>query len=338
MKESKNILCKIWKVARVFLVALLVIVVVLAIYINVSPVPVARFIRSQFTNTGYTTIPEVDAVKNEVNIEQNLKYPSEFNDNTYDVYKPKDQSKVYPTIIWTHGGAFVGGDKNDLYDFSILLASKGYTVVQINYERAPEAKYPTPVKQLGEAYKWLKSNKSVNLDQVVFAGDSAGAQITSQFLAIQTNTTYAKMVNIDPVVDSKTIKGTVLYCGPYDMTQFSKGSTALTTFIFSRLGWSYFGSKDWIESDEVKYASTVNYVDENFPPSYITDGNTGSFEAQAREFESKLKSKGVSVTSRYFDKNEYETGHEFQFKLDTMPSELVVEDTVKFLEEQFATL
>ncbi|APH17125.1 alpha/beta hydrolase fold family protein [Clostridium sporogenes] len=100
-----------------------------------------------------------------------------------------EESKC-PTIIRGHGGAFVGGDKEQVDIFATTLASNGYVVLLMNYELAPEAKYPISIMQLEEFYSHIASIKtkySIDKNQLFFAGDSAGAQIVSQFLAIQTN-------------------------------------------------------------------------------------------------------------------------------------------------------
>ncbi|MGG4106032.1 alpha/beta hydrolase [Paenibacillus lautus] len=63
-----------------------------------------------------------------------------------------------------------------------MMASKGYAVVNMNYEVAPEARYPAPVVQTTEVYQHLKEltdYPSLDLDRLIVGGDSAGAQIAS---------------------------------------------------------------------------------------------------------------------------------------------------------------
>ena len=67
---------------------------------------------------------------------------------------------------------------------------QGYVVVNVNYALAPNYKYPTPLIQFDDAIQFIKHNKDrfpIDLDQVVIGGDSAGAQLTSQYVAMQTN-------------------------------------------------------------------------------------------------------------------------------------------------------
>ncbi|GAA0062575.1 alpha/beta hydrolase [Clostridium sp. CTA-1] len=138
-----------------------------------------------------------------------------------------EESKC-PTIIWVHGGAFVGGDKDQVDIFATTLASNGYVVLSMNYELAPEAKCPIPIMQLEEFYSHIASIKtkySIDENQLFFAGDSAGAQIVSQFLAIQTNKKFADKMGSKQRVPKDSIKGALLYCGPYDIEQPSNPNT-----------------------------------------------------------------------------------------------------------------
>ncbi len=55
-----------------------------------------------------------------------------------------------------------------------------------------------------------------------FAGDSAGAQISGQFIMIQTSAKYANLAEIQAIVPSSTIKGSLLFCVPYHMPALAK--------------------------------------------------------------------------------------------------------------------
>src|SRR5689334_24721422 len=71
-------------------------------------------------------------------------------DARLDVYTPQrtvDAGAALPTVVWVHGGAWVGGSKEEMSPYYRLLADWGYTVVSVGYSRAPEARYPVPVRQ-----------------------------------------------------------------------------------------------------------------------------------------------------------------------------------------------
>ncbi len=239
-------------------------------------------------------------------------------------------------IFWVHGGGFVGGDKLDITGYAVELAAHGYTVVNINYALAPKKQYPTPVLQLGEAYEYIKANTQkydLKLNRVYFAGDSAGAQISGQFVNVQTSTEYAKLTKITPVVELTTIKGVLLFCGPYSMSELAKIESTKEIQEFMRTaGWAYLGEKNWEGLNETKIASILDHVTKNYPPTFITDGNTASFENQGKALVSALQSEGVVVESLFFDKNvSGELGHEFQFKMNTSAGEDTFNKVLGFL-------
>jgi acetyl esterase/lipase len=76
----------------------------------------------------------------------------------FDVYTPHGASSPLPTLVWTHGGAFVGGSKDEIGDYLRMIAVSGLTVVGVEYSRAPAARYPTPVRQVMAALRHLQAN------------------------------------------------------------------------------------------------------------------------------------------------------------------------------------
>lgn len=115
----------------------------------------------------------------EVEIVKDINCHSKFPNGTLDIIFPKDGTEETPIIFWTHVGGFIAGYKSGLTGYAVELASRGYTLVNINFAVAPSHKYPAPVLQLGEAYKYIKDNEEkykLKLNNVNFAGDSAGAR------------------------------------------------------------------------------------------------------------------------------------------------------------------
>lgn len=330
----KKTLKKIFLGVSIFLCILIIIPIII---VNITPTPIALFTRRMFEAPIATEPLDCEVYASKVSKVKDLSYESEYKKNNYDVYMPKDMGKSeYPTIIWVHGGAFVGGDKSGVDSFATMLASNGYIVLSMNYELAPEAKYPTPVKQLGEFYNHVSSIKKeypIDDTQLFFAGDSAGAQIVSQFLAIQTNKEFADSIGFHQVVSKDSIKGALLYCGPYDIDQLANSNKkSFTTFILNQAAWSYMGNRNYRDGEEVKEVSIVNHITKDFPPSFITDGNTGSFEGHSRELAKRLQDNNVEAQTLFFPKEQYQTEHEYQFKLDTDPGSKALNDTLNFLE------
>ncbi len=79
-------------------------------------------------------------------------------------------------IVYIHGGAFTLGSAKHLYQVFAPVASKtGLEVIAINYNLAPEAKFPVAINQCLDVYEELL--KSHNAENIVLMGDSAGGNL-----------------------------------------------------------------------------------------------------------------------------------------------------------------
>jgi acetyl esterase len=59
-----------------------------------------------------------------------------------------------------HGGAWISGNENQIAHYARILAARGFAVARVNYAIAPEARYPTPVRQVNAALGYLKRESS----------------------------------------------------------------------------------------------------------------------------------------------------------------------------------
>lgn len=217
-----------------------------------------------------------------------------------------------------------------------MLANEGYVIVNINYKLAPSAKYPTQLTQVGEAYSYIDNSDDypfIDKDQIYFGGDSAGAHIVAQFITIQTNPDYVMLLNesketkdIKKIVD-KEITGAILFAGPYDFKELSnlvkkrvvrdenQLLSSIVSFVAKRIGFGYLGTMNWKNNDKFDGLNVVDYVNNNFPSTFITDGRIISFEAHSKKLEQKLSEYNVGVHSVYYD---YDLMHEYQMNLGTI--------------------
>ena len=330
------------KYKKVFLIILsgifILSLVLYSVFFLAGPNPASYAVRVAFENAPAKPPVNIDGILSKTITISDVEYTSDYPDNQMDIYLPKDDtSNARPVIIWVHGGAFVGGDKSDVRYFAQTLAAEGYAVFSINYQRAPEGKYPTPFFQLNDAYAFIEEQAEkyqLNMAQIFLAGDSAGAQIVGQTANALTNEAYGETLPFHIDIPRENIRGLLLYCGIFSVDDFSAiTSNYLLVELFKMIGWSYFGEKNWRESSRLNEANIINHVTENFPPAFITDGNTMSFEVLAKALVQRLSELDVSHDSLFFPKDMYETLHEYQFVQDTEAAETAVEKTLAFLHE-----
>ncbi|NJP40121.1 alpha/beta hydrolase [Oscillospiraceae bacterium HV4-5-C5C] len=271
----------------------------------------------------------------QVKVIVSLPYISDRPGNTYDLYLPPRQLPQTPTILWVHGGGYIGGDKLEVRPYATALAEAGYTVAVMNYALAPQSLYPAPVLQVGECLRTLAEQtegRPLNLQNLFIAGDSAGAQITCQFIEAQQDPRYAALLGLKTVDVAYRLQGALLYCGPYKMkAAASIASSGPAACLFRTIGWVYEGQRNWLKGERVSSTEVENFLTPAFPPTYITDGNLFSFEAHARSLAKHLQDLQVPVVTRFFDRRRHKALHEYQFQLDSEPARLTWTDTLNFL-------
>jgi len=167
-------------------------VLVVSIAFRVSPWPGALVIRLVFDRGAQKTLVALQRAVpvQPVTVLQNQRYAKGSSKETLDVYIPNSAiqaGKTLPVVIWTHGGAWLSGDKKDSAPYYNLLASQGFVVVALNYSLAPEKAYPAQLHQLNDAYIYLQANAArlhINIDKVVLAGDSASSPVKWRLLLL----------------------------------------------------------------------------------------------------------------------------------------------------------
>ncbi len=300
-----------------------------------SPRPVAFAIYQLFKG-GVAIAPEgYEHIEKQVVRKVNQRLPSSQSSSTYDVYFPSTKSSErLPTIIWVHGGAYVGGDKEDVKEYATLLANEGYVVVAMNYELAPHAIYPAPLLELANLVEKLEEiNAPIDMTRLHFAGDSAGGQIVGQFILSQVDAEYREASKLPKVLEREQIASTLFFCTPFDIVSLSqKSGSFVMDFIAKRIGWAYFGVYQWEQLPEVTYGSLSSNWSPHFPPTFITDGNHMSFEEQAKHAVEQLNELGVEVTAQFYEQDEL--GHEYQFQMNHPAAVQTFERVTEFLQKK----
>jgi len=276
--------------------------------------------------------PDVEAAQAEVAAPHTVPIPTpDAPDASAVVYAPRAEGP-HPVVLWVHGGGFVSGSPATVEDFSVLLASRGYTVVSLDYTLAPEARYPVPVRQANAALAVVQE-RAADLGgdpaRVVLGGDSAGAQIASQLAAVQTNPELAAELGLTPGVPRDRLRGVVLYCGAYDLdTLGATGFPGLRTFL-----WAYTGHRDWADAPFADQLSTTEQATSDYPPTFLTVGDADPFESQGRELAAALHERGVPTDTLFWDDGE-DLPHEYQFQLDRPQAARSFDATLDFLEDR----
>ena len=262
-----------------------------------------------------------------------------------DVYFPGDTEADarLPVLIWTHGGGWLSGSNRDTPVYFQLIAQQGFAVISLNYSLAPGAPYPTALHQINDALAFIARNAGrfhADMDRVFMAGDSAGAQLTSQLAAAITDPGYAAEIKLQPALASAQLRGLILHCGLYDLIAFNERAAKAGGFIgwgSHKMLWAFTGSRT-PDVALLREASTIVHVTSAFPPVFISGGNGDPLTLhQSEPLAVRLRQLGVPVTTFFFAKDHKPVlNHEYQFELQEHDARDALRRTLEFLRERVA--
>ena len=217
-------------------------------------------------------------------------YPNSYLDITY---PNKDKDPSNPTLIYFHGGGYFGGSKNvgdplagsDATALLDDICSEGFNLVNIDYVLVPEYHFPDPLIQANEAFRFLIENSekySLDMDNVVIMGSSAGAIIASQLGSIITNPDYAETLGISPALKPREVKAVVIDDAPLVYDEFSLATKLLVG--------NYMKGSIFLSKDDVKKYNNILWVDSSYPPAVLLGSE---YYTDMRHFDKALSDAGV---------------------------------------------
>ena len=316
--------------------SLVALIVAGVVFWNVSPWPSVWLLRSAPDPAGLENAEAATRyVPDDIHGDLDVVYDETSPDGRLDVFRPEDAGTALPVIFWVHGGAFIAGEKEPVRDYLRVLASHGFTVVNVEYTHAPEATYPRPVEQVDEAIAHVVEHAAefhADPDRIVLAGDSAGAHIAAQTAMAIAQPDYAQAAGLPAAVAPDRLVGTVLFSGPYDPTTVDYDNE-LFGFFMRTVMWSYSGSKDFLRDEHFLYTALPQHVDAAYPPTFVSTGPADPLLRQNEEWVAALTEAGVEVSPLFFDATTTPdtVGHEYQLSLDTPEAKQAMVEQVAFL-------
>ena len=217
-------------------------------------------------------------------------YPNSYLDITY---PNKDKDPYNPTLIYFHGGGYFGGSKNvgdplagsDATALLDDICSEGFNLVNIDYVLVPEYHFPDPLIQANEAFRFLIENSekySLDMDNVVIMGSSAGAIIASQLGSIITNPDYAAALGISPALKPREVKAVVIDDAPLVYDEFTLETKLL-------IG-NYVKGSIFLSKDDLKRYNNILWVDSSYPSAVLLGSE---YYTDMRHFDKALSDAGV---------------------------------------------
>jgi len=256
---------------------------------------------------------------------RNISYGSHGTWNLLDVYYPNGTTAPLPTIVSIHGGGYVYGSKEIYRRYGMDMARRGFAFVNFNYRLAPKWKFPTPLWDTNKVMEWICQNAAryhLDPDRIILVGDSAGAQLASQYAAIAANSDYAAVFHMK--VPDITIRALGLNCGMYDMATLAAAPS-------KGLYLDYLGRD--ISADDPRFR-ILEAIGSNYPPAYITTSCHDFLRKEAEPMYDFLVSKGIKTAWKCYGTEEDKTvGHVFHVNIPLPEAIRCNDDAAAFFRE-----
>ena len=216
---------------------------------------------------------------------RDIRYGSHGKWNLLDAYYPENAEGKLPTIVSIHGGGYVYGTKEIYRRYGMAMAARGFAFVNFNYRLAPRWKFPTPLHDTNRVLEWICANaEQFHLDpeRIILVGDSAGAQLASQYAGIHTNPGYAALFDLEPA--PVRIRALGLNCGLYDPSAFRPGTS------LEGLAREYLGKLAFTDEPRLR---VLDAIGPGYPPAFVATSHHDFLRSNARPMYDHLCARGV---------------------------------------------
>lgn len=215
-----------------------------------------------------------------------------------DLYRPAQQGKPLPLVIYIHGGGWANGHTRQsgaFSDFPAVLAdlsARGYVVASLEYRLSKEAPFPAAIDDVRTAIRYLRANAArFGLDgcHVAIWGGSAGGQLAA-LAALQCGSAPTGEDKSNPG-QSDCVQAGVGWYGVYDFATMPQAIAGAENAYLDCV-------KPNCPTDRIKAASPAAHVDAKDPPMLLIHGTEDKVVPadQSRQLAAALKTAGVPVT------------------------------------------
>ncbi len=192
-----------------------------------------------------------------------------------DLCQPKGASGARPAVLLIHGGAWVGGDKQDFENTCMLLAQQGFVAATINYRLVQNenstTQWPAQLVDAQLAVRWLRAQATplgIDPQRICAWGSSAGGQL-AVYLGAQ-KTVHAGDEATQYANEPAYVSCVVDEFGPVDVT--ANKDQPLTSELSLLFGGATFQQRPDLYRD----LSPVFFISAQSAPMLIVQGDQDS--------------------------------------------------------------
>jgi len=204
----------------------------------------------------------------------------------------KDGAAPGPAVLFFHGGGYIFGHI-DHFDGPVAryVSASGVPMLSVEYRRAPEHPFPTPIEDAYAALRWLHEHApelGVDPGRVGVMGDSAGGGMAAALSILareRGGPKIARQILIMPMLDDRTTTPDP-HIAPYALWSSDDSATAWPALLGDAAG----------GPDVPATAAPARLEDATgLPPAYIEVGQLDVFRDEDTAYATKLSRAGVPV-------------------------------------------
>jgi acetyl esterase/lipase len=204
----------------------------------------------------------------------------------------KDGATPGPAVLFFHGGGYIFGHI-DLFDgpVSRYVSASGVPMLSVEYRRAPEHPFPTPLEDAYAALRWLHDHAAevgVDPNRVGVMGDSAGGGMAAALTILaraRGGPKIARQILLMPMLDDRT-RTPDPYIEPHALWSYDDSATAWPALLGDAAG----------GPDVPPTAAPARLEDATgLPSAYIEVGQIDVFRDEDLAYVTKLSRAGVPV-------------------------------------------
>ncbi|MQA28414.1 MAG: alpha/beta hydrolase fold domain-containing protein [Luteitalea sp.] len=194
-------------------------------------------------------------------------------DSKLDVYKRRDTTAAQPTLVFYHGGGWVGGSKEASFMSILPWLEMGWNVVNVEYRMARVAPAPAAVEDATCALRFaVEKAKEYGIDpnRIVVSGESSGGHLALAVGMIPESAGFTRACagggfrGIETAVPK--VAAIINWYGITDVTEMLGGANA-RSYAAQWLGAS--SDRDAV----AKSVSPLTYVRSDLPPILSIQGD-----------------------------------------------------------------
>jgi acetyl esterase/lipase len=185
-----------------------------------------------------------------------------------DVVTGAEKSSPRPTVIFIHGGGWVGGTKEDHFVFLLPYLARGMNAVDVEYRVTSVALAPAAVADCRCALRWVYQHANdygFNTSKLVVAGESAGGHLSLTTGMLSEDAGFDNECPGAAGAPPLKVAAIIDYCGITDVADLLEGSHRQTFALM------------WLRNQPnrkqlARQLSPLTYVRAGLPPIIILHG------------------------------------------------------------------